>query len=126
MEDPTQRVILLDVRAEEEFAVSHLRGAVWVAPSADGAALLEALEQGGFDPQRSAPADRIVAYCSLGYRSSQLCQRMQALPGVDQARVANLEGSIFQWCVTITGLGSSCSLSLSLFSCVIDCSPCVC
>ena len=76
--------ILLDVRTEKEFAVSHLHGAVRVEPSAKAAELLPHL-----------PAGRpIVAYCSVGYRSSEFAERLRKVGAVS---VYNLEGSIFQW-----------------------------
>ena len=80
----TIRPLLLDVREPEEFAVSHLRGA---RPTAD---LQKALRQLG-----SASVDTpIVVYCSVGFRSSELVQQLQA---EGYAHVYNLEGSIFEW-----------------------------
>ncbi len=76
--------LLLDVRAEDEFAVSHLRGAVRVDPDAPDLAFLDTLA-------RDVP---IVAYCSVGYRSSKLV-RMLREKGFTNA--SNLEGSIFRW-----------------------------
>ncbi len=76
--------LLLDVREEAEYRVSHLRGAVRVDPD---------------DPEPELPAgvDRetpIVAYCSVGYRSSALVERLRSQGYTD---VRNLEGSIFGW-----------------------------
>ena len=76
--------ILLDVRREEEYAVSHLPGAIRVEP---GGAIPEEIET----LARETP---IVAYCSVGYRSSQLVERLQSEGFTD---VKNLEGSIFEW-----------------------------
>lgn len=74
--------LLLDVRTQEEYAVSHLRGARQVDPDASADVLRE-------------PKDRpIVTYCSVGYRSGGLAQRLQA---AGFSNVANLEGSIFRW-----------------------------
>ena len=75
--------LLLDVRDEAEYRVSHLRGAVRVDP--DGVASLPT------DTPRDAA---IVTYCSVGYRSSALAARLmeQGYTGV-----RNLEGSIFEW-----------------------------
>ena len=76
--------VLLDARTEKEFAVSHLRGARRVEPSAKADALL-----------RELPPDRpVVVYCAVGYRSSAVAERLQKA-GV--RTVFNLEGSIFQW-----------------------------
>ena len=75
---------LLDVRRLEEFAVSHLPGAVPVDPEATAQEVL-----------RSLPANRpVVVYCSVGYRSSALAAR---LIQAGFTNVFNLEGSIFAW-----------------------------
>ena len=81
-----RKPLLLDVREEEEFAVSHLQGAIRVAPGADpdSIAALDGIS-------RDAP---IVAYCSVGYRSSRLVAALRAR-GFTNA--SNLEGSIFEW-----------------------------
>lgn len=76
--------LLLDVRTEEEFAVSHLPGARRVAPSGELPDWLVGLP-------RNTP---IVAYCAVGYRSSDYVQRLIEA-GFDDVR--NLEGSIFAW-----------------------------
>ncbi len=75
---------LLDVREPEEFAVSHLHGALRVSPDAPAAEVLARID----------PARPVVVYCSVGYRSSALAQRLIAAGGKD---VRNLEGSIFAW-----------------------------
>lgn len=68
---------LWDVRAEEEFAVSHLPGAV---------------------PRPAELPDdkslRIVVYCSVGYRSADAATKLQAK---GYTNVWNLAGSIFRW-----------------------------
>jgi len=78
-----EEIVLLDVRTPEEYAVSHLPGAIRVDPDAED---LEGLPV-------PAGAD-VIAYCSVGYRSSELVQRLMKR-GVP--RVANLDGSIFAW-----------------------------
>ena len=84
MRDPMQTVVLLDVRETDEFAVSHLEGAVR-ATSVDQAAALV----------HDAPAGAtVVAYCSVGYRSAGLVAELRER-GV--AGVYNLTGSIFRW-----------------------------
>ncbi|MFH1569984.1 MAG: rhodanese-like domain-containing protein [Gemmatimonadota bacterium] len=80
----TVRPVLLDVRAPEEFTVSHLAGAR-LAPSLEPALAVLA----------AAPADTpVVAYCSVGWRSTALAARLQAR---GYTRVYTLEGSLFQW-----------------------------
>lgn len=76
--------LLLDVRAPEEFAVSHLAGA------RNAGTLGEALSILG-----GAPKEReTVVYCSVGHRSSALAEEL-ARKGFTGVR--NLEGSIFAW-----------------------------
>lgn len=80
---PAKRLVLLDVRTEDEFATSQLRGARRVDPQARS---LDALQ---------IPEDAtVVVYCSLGYRSAALAEKLSA-SGVDE--VYNLEGGIFAW-----------------------------
>jgi len=77
-------IVLLDVREEAEFAVSHLLGAQRVT-SAGGAS--DILENSGPDPL-------VVAYCAVGYRSAALVKELRER-GI--ANAVNLEGSIFAW-----------------------------
>lgn len=81
-EDPAP--VLLDVRASEEFAVSHLRGARHAEE------LEDALQVLAGKPKSS----EIVVYCSIGYRSGYLAKELQE-QGFENVR--NLEGSIFEW-----------------------------
>ena len=76
--------LLLDARAEEEFAVSHLDGARRAQTLDEALALL---------PGESR-AREIVVYCSVGYRSAHLARDLQQ---AGYTNVANLEGSIFAW-----------------------------
>ena len=76
--------IVLDVRTAEEYEVSHLPGAIRVDPDGDLPEFLRTL-----DHQAS-----VVAYCSVGYRSSRLVERLKK-EGFADAK--NLEGSIFEW-----------------------------
>lgn len=75
--------IIIDARAPEEFAVSHLPGAL----HAQNREQVEALTAG--EKNRD-----LVLYCSVGYRSSILAERL-AESGFQNVR--NLEGSIFRW-----------------------------
>ena len=76
--------VVLDVRSPEEFAVSHLRGARDVDPQA-------AADQAVGHIDKATP---IVTYCSVGYRSSALAERLQK---AGFTNVRQLDGSIFQW-----------------------------
>jgi len=77
-----ERPHLLDVRTAEEFAVSHLRGAVRVDPDRPDL---------GAIPDDERP---VVVYCSVGWRSGTLGARLVER---GQRRVFNLEGGIFGW-----------------------------
>ena len=76
--------LLLDVRSEAEYAVSHLPGARHLPPETED---FEALA----DLPRETP---LVTYCSVGYRSAAMARRLRA---AGFTHVENLEGSIFQW-----------------------------
>lgn len=78
-----EKLVLVDVRRPEEFAVSHLEGARWLDPRTEKPELPEV-----------ASGAAIVTYCSIGWRSSQMAARLQE-QGYRQ--VHNLEGSIFKW-----------------------------
>lgn len=85
MGDPTRKPpLLIDVRPEEEFAVSHLHGA-------KRAETVAAVREWVGENWRIRP---LVLYCSVGWRSSALAEQLQQA-GFQQ--VWNLEGSIFRW-----------------------------
>ena len=85
LEDPKEPTpVLLDVRKPEEYAVSHLGGAIRIDPDMTDFSTLDRLD-------RNAP---IIAYCSVGYRSSELANRLLE---AGFTNVSNLEGSIFAW-----------------------------
>ncbi|MCB0718794.1 MAG: rhodanese-like domain-containing protein [Bacteroidetes bacterium] len=84
LQKPDSKVVLLDVRTSAEYRVSHIRGAINISPDATEFPVLD-----------SVPRDaRIVAYCSVGYRSSEIAS---ALAKKGFTNVANLEGSVFKW-----------------------------
>jgi rhodanese-related sulfurtransferase len=85
LDDPERlSPLLLDVRAKQEYAVSHLPGAIHVPPDAGIEELLASVTE-----------DRPIVACrSVGYRSSVTARRLREA-GFEE--VANLEGSIFQW-----------------------------
>lgn len=84
LEQPETKPLLLDVRSTEEYAVSHLPHAQQIDPQTQDFRCLQGISL-------KTP---IVAYCSVGYRSARLCDRLQA---AGYENVKNLEGSIFQW-----------------------------
>ena len=81
------KLVLLDIRSAEEFAVSHLPGARNVPPDA----VIDFAERELAGLERSQP---IVVYCSVGVRSAAAARDLQFL-GFSQ--VKNLQGSLFQW-----------------------------
>ena len=81
--DGGERVVLLDVREPDEWAVNRIEGATLVP--------LSTL------PQRAReldPASEIVAYCKMGSRSEQAVFYLRRL-GFPRAK--NLEGGIDAW-----------------------------
>ncbi|OZC02387.1 rhodanese-like domain-containing protein [Rubricoccus marinus] len=85
--DSSTAPLLLDAREPDEYAVSHIPGALRIDPDARGEALTGAVA--------AIPEGRdVVVYCSVGYRSAQLIQRLRE---AGAGRVSNLEGSIFRW-----------------------------
>lgn len=74
--------ILLDARTPGEYQVSHLIDAQ-LAP-------VNLLELTAIATSETP----IVAYCSVGYRSAKLAQKLQQ---IGYKQVFNLEGSIFRW-----------------------------
>ena len=79
-----QPPVLLDVRTEEEWNVSHLPGARRVDPNAP-------VEEAISGMPKETP---IVTYCAVGYRSGALATKLRE---AGFTNVRNLEGSIFQW-----------------------------
>lgn len=80
---PGERPVLIDVRTEGEYAVSHLKHAKRLDPDRPDIASLGL-----------APEDAVVVYCSVGYRSASIVEDLEQA-GVHE--VYNLDGGIFQW-----------------------------
>lgn len=79
-----ENYLILDVRAQEEYEVSHIPGAVQVNP-----------ESTEFDESILNSEKPVLVYCSVGLRSEKLGERLQqANPDL---KVYNLNGGIFQW-----------------------------
>ncbi|XP_059092560.1 uncharacterized protein LOC131887857 [Tigriopus californicus] len=90
--------LILDARGPEEFAVSHLPGAIRVdfnlEPAALATFLLNQAPEGAFQVQ-------CVCYCSVGYRSAILTRAINdpATLTSDRFRALNVQGSVFKWAV---------------------------
>ncbi|TGE28920.1 rhodanese-like domain-containing protein [Hymenobacter metallicola] len=77
-------IVVLDTRTPAEYKVSHLQGARFVD--------FDHYDKASFS---ELPRDqKIVVYCSVGYRSERVGEQLKAL-GFTQVR--NLYGGIFQW-----------------------------
>lgn len=76
-------VLLVDVRSNQEFGISHLRGAINLRRPQD---IKQAMAE--------RKPDKTILYCSVGFRSSRTAHILEQ-QGV--TAVMNLEGSIFQW-----------------------------
>jgi sodium/bile acid cotransporter 7 len=75
-----EEVVVVDVREREEFAVSHIPGAVFIDD---------------FEAHREKHRDKkVVAYCTIGARSGEYAQKLQEKDGVE---AYNLKGSILSW-----------------------------
>lgn len=102
-------LLLLDVREEGERQVSWIRHSVWVDHNKDikeNVSLVHDLISQRLASQSPGCGDHlhIVAYCSVGYRSSQLISALnQSCAGdgsssnCDRITTSNLEGSLFKW-----------------------------
>ncbi len=82
-----EKVLLIDAREPDEYAVSRIPGALNLQEPSAIARAIAALQE--------AP-NSIITYCSIGYRSAELAGELEddddiAIP------VKNVLGSIFQW-----------------------------
>lgn len=82
--------LYFDVREPDEYAVSHIPGAVQVSP-----AISPEEFQARFGEEISGKT--AVFYCSVGRRSSRLIDRLEPVLETEEAKAYNLEGSIFRW-----------------------------
>ena len=79
-----EKVILLDTRSKEEFNVSHLAGAQF----------LNYNSYSNDDLSIIAKNSKVIVYCSVGYRSERVGERLIQL---GYKNVFNIYGGIFQW-----------------------------
>lgn len=97
IENVEKKVIVVDCRRPDEYAVSKIPGAENIFFKCEDNEILEALESNGVNEQTHL----IINYCSLGYRSAIMTNRIkEALstnPSLNQVEVVNMEGSIFKW-----------------------------
>jgi rhodanese-related sulfurtransferase len=84
-------IILFDTREPDEYAQSHLPGALRVAPDTSANAVLA--------EYRALMADAtVVVYCSVGWRSGLVVQAIRrAAHDAPAKAIFNLRGGIFRW-----------------------------
>ncbi|MFK7776156.1 MAG: rhodanese-like domain-containing protein [Saprospiraceae bacterium] len=84
LKEMQEDVVLLDARPQNEYEVSHIKGAKRIGfKNIDEAALA------GIDKD-----EQIVVYCSIGYRSEKVGEKLKKM---GFKNVYNLYGSIFEW-----------------------------
>jgi len=76
--------VFLDAREHKEFDVSHVQNAVWVGYKTFNVETI----------RRLAKNKKIVVYCSIGYRSEKIAEKLLKAGYTD---VSNLYGGIFEW-----------------------------
>ncbi len=82
-----EKVLLIDAREPDEYAVSRIPGAINLQEPSAIARAIAALKE--------APSS-IITYCSIGYRSAELAEEIEE-DGSIPIPVKNVLGSIFQW-----------------------------
>ncbi|WP_291867069.1 rhodanese-like domain-containing protein [Maribacter sp.] len=79
-------VLLLDTREKDEFAVSHLKNAIWVG--------YDTFNKKTVSSKAINKNTPIVVYCSIGVRSENIGE---VLVEMGYTNVKNLYGGIFDW-----------------------------
>ena len=78
------KYVILDAREYDEYERSHIVGAHYVGYDDFSKDALAAIP----------PNQAIVVYCSIGYRSEKIGEKLQKM---GYTNVSNLYGSIFEW-----------------------------
>ncbi len=81
---PVRDVVLVDAREKKEYDVSKIEGAIWVGYDDFDLSRLQRIEKNA----------KVVVYCSVGYRSEKIAEKLLEAGYTD---VANLYGGIFEW-----------------------------
>ena len=82
--DQIDTPIFLDARSIEEFNVSHIENAQFIGYDSLHISTLNNIEKD----------QRIVVYCSVGYRSEKVAEKLIEL---GYKNVSNLYGGVFEW-----------------------------
>lgn len=77
-------IVLLDAREWNEYRVSHIKNARYVGYDQFEIGKLQTINK----------EQKIVVYCSVGYRSEKISEKLKHSGFVD---VSNLYGGIFEW-----------------------------
>ncbi len=84
LDESKEEFLILDARKKEEFEISHIKNAKFCGFKDFDTAVWE-----------KYPKDtKIVVYCSIGYRSEKIGEKLQKLGFIN---VYNLYGSLFEW-----------------------------
>jgi rhodanese-related sulfurtransferase len=87
----SQRVLILDIRSKAEYDVSHLEGAVWIAPETDVDSFIASMGPNARDAY-------VVFYCTLGLRSTEYALKtMDPLARIGARKVVVLKHGILGW-----------------------------
>ena len=82
--EKTENWVVLDVRAANEYAISHIKGSLWLGyPDTDYSKI-----------EDIAKNQMILVYCSVGYRSERVGEILLKKGFIN---VKNLYGGIFEW-----------------------------
>ncbi len=84
LNDQLNNVKIFDTREPKEYLISHLPNAVHVGYNNFNSAIFERINKD----------EKIVLYCSVGYRSEKIGNKLQKM---GFKNVCNLYGSIFAW-----------------------------
>ena len=88
--------LIVDVRQTEEYQKSHIADAILVSPDISVEEFNNVITQ-YFSSKKKKPGN-ILFYCSVGYRSSALINRLQkSIRSFQDLDLYNLEGGIFSW-----------------------------
>ena len=90
--DNEDDILIIDTRTEEEYNLSFIPNAKLLSYKSEKTDIAEFLRQNDVEKREA-----VVCYCSLGYRSSVLAEKIQDIRPDLQVEIYNLEGSIFKW-----------------------------
>lgn len=92
-----EKLLIIDARRPDEFKISHLPSAQHLWFRATDKEIADYLKR-ETEPEKPL---KVAAYCSVGYRSSILTDRINSLansdPELSNVSAQNLQGSIFKW-----------------------------